>query len=322
MEVQPSLGSPVIIFVIVSGTLLLLFIYWRREMRDLLMPGEPVHRQDAKADRARFVATQQEALNRAAAEEAQARATRHADQLRLRRTPQASPGARRATAPAPKEPQSDSVPENRVIARNAFSRFSTLDLSHPSMRVWIRLLKASGDPPVDFVRAFCYNKTQPDRVCPYCGIQYMPLPEGKRAATPGTEKIEEERRLSGICSRACFAKTGVSPDDHFGEVSERAIVSPGVLSTRRADGTIITTVVSNGGARSVVNIVEAGGFEARTTQQKCQRCSRANVKLLLCSACHQAAYCSAECQRQDRQNHKPLCRQGKQALAALESAEW
>lgn len=199
---------------------------------------------DAKADRSRFVAQQQEVIDRIANGRV---AALEAERLQPRRPPtttleappsnrdQEGHGMRRsqATTSRPaviaaadpvvaRDLAPDSIPSHRVIAHNAFSRFYTLDLSHPSVRVWVRVLNASGmNPPEDFIRAFCYNKTQPDRVCPYCGIQYMPLPEGQRASTSVVEKLEEERRLSGICSYACFAKTGVSPDDHFGKAAER-----------------------------------------------------------------------------------------------------
>ena len=320
---------------------------FRRKIVNLLR--KPAQRRDAKVDRSRFVAQQQESINRASKELADARATREAESLRLRRTQRETPplqvsnsnshdhsdfqlhgsgiprpAANAAATPVANELPSESIPPHRVIAHKAFSRFYTLDLSHPSMRVWIRTITASGmNPPEELIRAFCYNKTQPDRVCPYCGIQYMPLPRGEPTSSSAAEKLEEERRLSGICSRVCFAKTGVSPDDHFGKAAEKGVISAGVVSTVRADGTSTVTswATSCGAARTSISVVGPGGADAQTTIRECKRCSRCDVQLKLCGACHQVAYCSADCQLKDRPEHKSACHKGKKVLTALHS-EW
>jgi hypothetical protein len=345
MESQPagwhflSYSNVIIIISIVVPTVWLFQLFcqcaWFRPV-----PSEPAQPPDAKLDRSRFVAQQQETLNRASKELEEffeTQATEETDQqLRSRRitretsleTPSStnqtpavpSPST---TVPVPLQASTappGSVPADRVIARNAFGRFLTLNMQDPAVRVWVRALKASGaNPPEEFIRAFCYNKTQPDRVCPFCGVQYMPLPEGVRAATPAQEKLEEERRLSGICSRACFAKTGASAEDHFGEASERSVIAPGVVSTRRSDGTVATLATTRDSAG--INVVLAGGAIARAPEQACELCSRSDVPLFLCSACHLVSYCSKDCQKKDRPKHSPLCRTGTEVLTALHG-EW
>lgn len=177
------------------------------------------------------------------------------------------------------------------------------------------------------LRAFCYNKTQPDRVCPRpaCGVQYLPLPEGTPAESPSLERLEVERRLSGICSVGCFRLINGGMDHDFGRGAERGVVdvSTGVCATRSADGSVTTRVEARGGNLQSVSTVSTGGVVSSTSLRACSRCgsSSSAKSLSLCSACRRAAYCSPACQRADWPAHKAACREGREVVAALEAAK-
>lgn len=116
-------------------------------------------------------------------------------------SPQDGAAAARAVA-------SDGVPQHRIIARNARFRFVAIDLSGSLARRWAELSRVMGDSAA----ALCYNQTRADRVCPICATQYLPLAAGAPAAHAALERIEEERRVSGICSAACWLQSGSSLD--------------------------------------------------------------------------------------------------------------
>ena len=217
----------------------------------------------------------------------------------------------------------DGVPPERVLSRNGTHRFFALDLSAPAVREWAKMAACIREDYT--LRAFCYNKSQPDRVCPFesCGIQYLPLPEGTPAASPGLERVEKERRLSGFCSVGCFRAVNRGTDVDFGCPAEKGVVSAaaGIGVTRSADGSITTRIDGPRHAQRSVSTVNAGGA-ASTTIQACSRCStKAAKSLSLCSACRLAAYCSVECQRADWKTHKALCAVGRDALDALRAAQ-
>jgi len=41
--------------------------------------------------------------------------------------------------------------------------------------------------------------------------------------------------------------------------------------------------------------------------EKCDNCNATEVKLMNCSRCHHAKYCSKECQRDHYSEHKMIC---------------
>lgn len=126
---------------------------------------------------------------------------------------------------------SESVPADRIIARAAEHRFEAIDLADPRLQDWARLGSAMGDE----VRVLCYNKTQPDRACPNCCTQYLPLPEDVPASTAALERVEEERRLSGICSLRCWRSGGASDDDFATAPKRRPRAVPSPEARTAAD---------------------------------------------------------------------------------------
>ena len=48
-------------------------------------------------------------------------------------------------------------------------------------------------------------------------------------------------------------------------------------------------------------------FRSITDAQRCAKCGNERAKLLVCSRCKSAAYCSRECQTADWKQHKPAC---------------
>lgn len=100
-------------------------------------------------------------------------------------------------------PVPDTVPEHRVLSRDARYRFGAIDPADP------HFAPLPAEYGAEMTAALRYNKTRADRVCQVCSTQYLPLPEGTPAEHPAWERIEGERRLSGICSLACWRRTGV-----------------------------------------------------------------------------------------------------------------
>ena len=207
----------------------------------------------------------------------------------------------------------DGVPPDRVIALGALHRFAAMDCSDPAVAEWRKVPKYVS-----------YNKSQPDRVCPFCGVQYLPLAEDISATCGGIERVEAERRLSGICSITCFRQAKDAFDCTFGRSAEFTVgdLDASVTAARAADGSVSVYKYGSGrgdAGKSATTISE-GGTVTLTSLEECGRCSVGSSKggrLSLCSACHGVVYCSLKCQREDWPRHKAACRSGKHVLELL-----
>lgn len=188
-----------------------------------------------------------------------------------------------------------------------------MDYSDPAVAEWRKVPKYVS-----------YNKSQPNRVCPCCGIQYLPLPGSSSASCGGSERVEAERRLSGICSITCFRRAKDAFDCTFGRSVECAVgnMDASVAATRAADGSVSVYKYGSGkgDTEKSATTVSEGGTVAQTSLQACGRCSigsSGDGRLSLCSACHGVVYCSLKCQREDWPLHRAACRSGRRILETL-----
>jgi hypothetical protein len=235
---------------------------------------------------------------------------------------------------------SDIVPASRIIARNA--PLPVVDLKSPGVREWLHLepiFAAANMPAYASFGVFVFNKQSAlERFCPCCRLLYRSLPNAEATAIG---HIEQERRLSGLCSVSCYQKFnagtefGVAGGSDWIGRSGTAVVdfASGTQVVTRDEDDVTTMITMPNGIGKCGKGTTATTFDAKnvnlsavgsddhkspTEKRKCDVCGGVGSDggVQLCSSCKGRCFCGRECQRRDWRSHKESCRRIKATLDA------